>query len=252
MLETVMQEVQRPVRQANYPTTISLPINDGNQPMKENTIMELNEIILIIQILIADVVVLVDSLVKQRVANRIDRVAVNELGLPGRTPRTERASGCLMGATAIISQLLNSPSGWTTNEVHGVAERLLMERGHSPSWGAWVSSAPTHQTVGMWHNILSRLQMPLPRNLHYPHNSELAGKGVLLMTNMQEGHAVAYASGLVSDPSRPAGSTTWETLLTVLQRYDMVPTMLYVFEDCADGKIGFVPLAGHTCTYQSG
>ena len=71
------------------------------------------------------------------------------------------------------------------------------------------------------------------------------------MSNMEAAHAVSYAHGLVSDPSRPQGHPTWETAAEVLRRYEKVPHTLYVFEDCTDGVIGHVPFGAHRCTYQA-
>ena len=31
----------------------------------------------------------------------------------------------------------------------------------------------------------------------------------------------------------------------------MTPLALHIFEECADGSVGFVPYGGHTCTYQA-
>ena len=31
----------------------------------------------------------------------------------------------------------------------------------------------------------------------------------------------------------------------------MTPLALHIFEECADGSVGFVPYGAHTCTYQA-
>ena len=212
--------------------------------------MNISDMTAFLQVTIAYLVMITDYVVRYRAANSMDRLAKKKLNLPRRTPVGERMNDCMIGATAIVSHLVDGAPSRPTAEVHKVAESVLAERGHYPSWETWVSQGTFDDTKPVWHHILSRLELPLPRELWFSHNNELAGKGVLIMANLENGHAVAYAHGLVSDPSRPAGYSTWETLPSVLHRYGMDPKSLFVFEDCDDGRIGSVPTGGHGCTYQ--
>ena len=194
-------------------------------------------------------VAVTDYIIRYRADTEVNRMASKRLGLPKNTPVGERPSDCMIGSTAIISHLLDGVTSRTTTEVHEAAETVLTELGQTPSWEDWITSAVADATGLVWHRILASLKMPYPRQLHYSFNNDLAGKGVLIMSNLKEAHAVAYAHGLVSDPSRSSDLPTWELLPDVLDRYGMVPTMLHIFEDCTDGTIGFVPFGAHRCTY---
>lgn len=192
----------------------------------------------------------IDLAIKHRDRIRLDRLASRRLGLPHRTPTGERASDCMIGTTAILSHLLEEVEPRSTSQVHEEADRLMVARGHTGSWEEWIDQDP-HNAMGLlWLDLLRGLGMANPRMLWFEHNHELAGKGLLVITGPEGDHAVAYAHGLISDPSRESSSPTWETLADVLARWQAEPLSVHVFEDCTDGVVGHVRHGGHSCTYR--
>ena len=213
--------------------------------------MERNDWILIINLSVAYAVFLIDVAIYYLPEWSSRKLNIKQLGLPFWTPVGTRPQDCLIGTTAILTHLVEDAISSSTEQVHGVAESVLSKYGHQSGWDSFLTTGTYARTMGIWHHVLLRLELPLPRELEYSYNHELAGKGVLVMSDLSVAHAVAYADGLVSDPSRPLRSPTWEKLATALKRYPgMVPTKVHILEDCSEGAIGFVPYGAHRCTYQ--
>ncbi len=178
-------------------------------------------------------------------------MAQKQLSLPGRTPVGTGEKDCLLGATAALTHIIGEVPSRSTSDVHKIARSVLVERGLEPTWSIYIESTDDNVMGLTWHRILEDLGLGFPRKLWFSVNQELAGKGLLVMGNQTSGHAVTFAHGLVSDPSRPSGAPTWEPLDTVLSRFEMTPLALHIFEECADGTVGFVPYGAHTCIYQA-
>ena len=189
--------------------------------------------------------------IEWREGTRPNRVAQKQLSLPGRTPVVTGEKDCLLGSTAALTHIVDQAESRSTSEVHEIAKSVLVKRGHEPSWALYIESGDEYVMGLTWHEILQRLDLGFPRQLWFSVNQELAGKGILVMSNKTVAHAVTFAHGLVSDPSRPSGAPTWETLDTVEKRFEMTARSVYIFEECADGSVGFVPYGVHTCTYQA-
>lgn len=149
--------------------------------------------------------------------------------IPELIPSGIALSDCLLGATAILTHVLakHGVRAVDTAFVRYQAQLVLAARGLAPTWEQYIASVSDEESRGVWNEIRDRLGIPAPTRHPFGSNPALTGAGMLRIASSTNAHALVYAHGMVSDPSRPAGTPSWERLETVLNRYPgLVPQVL--------------------------
>ena len=141
--------------------------------------------------------------------------------LPATTPAGIALNDCMLGATSILTHVLakHGVRAVDTTYVHYQAQQVLAERGLAPTWEQYIAVVSDEESRDVWNDIRDRLGIPAPMRQPFGRNPGMTGAGMLRIASSTNAHALVYAHGMVSDPSRPAGTPSWERLETVLNRY---------------------------------
>lgn len=167
-------------------------------------------------------------------SRQVQDTTPQQVVLPGDTPRGLGAGmpDCLLGTTAILTHLVkrrNRMRPISTAAVHLSAQKVLRERGLPGHWADFMKTVSLHGQMDVWESLRQNLDLPETQEAPFACYRHLSGVGMLFLSGPETGHAMTFAHGLISDPSRPDGVSSWETLAEALKRYPaMWPKTVHV------------------------